>query len=62
MHLLSARIVLAPGGHELREVVGAEDRRVAGQVVETKQSSATRHIKLIILAGVLNKLIKCDWV
>ena len=51
MHLLSARIVLAPGGHELREVVGAEDRRVAGQVVETKQSSATRHIKLILDAG-----------
>jgi hypothetical protein len=36
MNLLSARVVLAPGGHELGEVVGPEDGGVTGQVVEAK--------------------------
>jgi hypothetical protein len=36
MNLLSAWVVLAPGGHELGEVVGPEDGGVPGQVVEAK--------------------------
>ena len=31
---LPGRVILAPGGHELREVVRAQDGRVARQVVE----------------------------
>jgi hypothetical protein len=36
MNLLSAWVVLAPGGDELGEVVGPEDGGVTGQVVEAK--------------------------
>ncbi len=36
MNLLSAWVVLAPGGHELGEVMGSEDGGITGQVVEAK--------------------------
>jgi hypothetical protein len=40
MNLLSAWVVLAPGGDELGEVVGPEDGGVPGQVVEAKHQRA----------------------
>jgi hypothetical protein len=40
MILLSAWVVLAPGGHELGEMVGPEDGGVTGQVVEAKHQRA----------------------
>ncbi len=40
MNLLSAWVVLAPGGHELGEVMGPEDGGVPGQVVEAKHQGA----------------------
>jgi hypothetical protein len=49
MNLLSAWVVLAPGGHELGEVVGPEDGGVTGQVVEAKHQGQGSDKPLCVL-------------